>query len=245
MATVIPVEAAPLVTLPTTRRALLTSLKQRGDARADDLAADLSITVSAVRQHLAGLMADGLVTYSESRGGPGRPKHVYQLSDAGDALFPRAYGELAAELLEYVEDEDPALVERVFERRRKRRVERAQLRLGGRPLPEQVAELTTILDEDGYLASFEPLEGPDGEPNADVGWRIVEHNCAILAVAAKYGTACGTELEFLREVLPDATVERVAHVLAGGHVCAYEVRPRGGQGSRTTSEGSLSIRSPR
>jgi predicted ArsR family transcriptional regulator len=56
--------------------------------------------------------------------------------------------------------------------------------------------------------------------------RIVEHNCAILAVALRYGTACGTELSFIREVLAPADVERVAHMMAGSHTCAYEVRPR-------------------
>jgi predicted ArsR family transcriptional regulator len=74
-----------------------------------------------------------------------------------------------------------------------------------------------VLDEDGYLAEAVALD--------DGSFRIVEHNCAILAVATKYGAACGTELEFIREVLPDARVERVAHLLAGGHVCAYEVLP--------------------
>src|SRR5207237_10265661 len=106
---------------------------------------------------------------------------------------------------------------RVFERRRRRRVERARARLADLPFEEQLAELTAILDEDGYLAELVRLD--DGR------YRIVEHNCAILAVAARYGAACATELEFLRAVLPDATVERVAHLLAGGHVCAYEVTP--------------------
>jgi predicted ArsR family transcriptional regulator len=123
-----------------------------------------------------------------------------------------------------VEDEDPELIERVFERRRQRRVVQATARLAGKPFSEQVSELTRILDEDGYLATTEAM--PDGS------YRIVEHNCAILAVASKYGTACGTELDFIREVLPSATVERVSHMMAGAHTCAYEVRP---QGSRTTS----------
>ena len=107
------------------------------------------------------------------------------------------------------------MIERMFARRRDRRVERAKERLAGKSLPEQVAELTQILDEDGYLA--EAVTQDDGS------FRIVEHNCAILAVATRYGAACGTELEFIREVLPDAHVERVAHLLSGGHVCAYEV----------------------
>ena len=43
-------------------------------------------------------------------------------------------------------------------------------------------------------------------PQDDGSFHIVEHNCAILAVATRYGAACGTELEFIREVLPGARV---------------------------------------
>jgi DeoR family suf operon transcriptional repressor len=209
------IDAALLDSLPPTRRALLDTLKRRGEARVDDLAEALGVTVSAVRQHLTALDADGWVLHREVRAGPGRPHHLYRLSAEGDQLFPRAYAAMVTDLLAEAEAEDPEIVERMFERRRRRRVERAQARLEGKALPERVRELTRILDEDGYLA--ETVELGDGR------FRIVEHNCAILAVATKYGAACGTELEFIREVLPDAQVERVAHLLAGGHVCAYEV----------------------
>jgi predicted ArsR family transcriptional regulator len=238
-------EPGALRTLPPTRRALLQLLKQEGEARAEDIGSELGITVSAVRQHIAGLEADGLVTHREERRGPGRPRFLYVLTEAGEVLFPRAYGELASELLDYVADEDPALIDRLFERRRARRVSGAQRRLEGLALDDQVKELTQILDEDGYLASCEPIDG---------GWRIVEHNCAILAVASRYGTACGSELAFLRDVLPGASVDRVEHLLSGSHVCAYQIRPLdsppaavgvGYPGSRTTSRGSLSSRKPR
>jgi predicted ArsR family transcriptional regulator len=55
-------------------------------------------------------------------------------------------------------------------------------------------------------------------------YRIVEHNCAIWAVAQKYGQACSSEIEFIRAVLPEAHVERVQHMIAGARRCAYEVR---------------------
>jgi len=208
-------DIATLDTLPATRRALLDALKRRGEARADELADSLGVTVSAVRQHLAALHGDGFVTHSEVRAGPGRPYHQYRLSEQGDNLFPRRYAQIVTDLLVEAEAEDPAMVERMFARRRDRRIERAKVRLDGLSFAERIAELTRILDEDGYLA--EAIEQDDGS------FRIVEHNCAILAVAAKYGAACGTELEFIREVLPESRVERVAHLLSGGHVCAYEV----------------------
>jgi DeoR family suf operon transcriptional repressor len=207
-----------LDSLPTTRRAILLTVKKRGEARAEELADALSITASAVRQHLTGLAADGLVAHRERKDGPGRPKHLWHLTAAAEGLFPRAYGELTNELLDYVSAEDPALVERLFARRRQRRIENANARLAGLSFDDKVAELARILDEDGYLADW--VRQPDGS------FDIVEHNCAILSVALRYGNACSSELEFLRAVVPEATIERTSHMVAGAHHCGYRVSPR-------------------
>lgn len=207
-----------LAGLPSTRRAILVSLKKRGEARAEDLAGDLSITASAVRQHLGGLVANGFVGHRELKGGPGRPKHVYSLTPQAEALFPKSYSDLTNEVLAIVEDEDPVLLARVFDRRRDRRIENASLRLAGkRTFADKVAEVTRILDEDGYLAEWGRLD--------DGSYRITEHNCAVLGVAQRYGQACSSEIEFLRSVLPEATIERTSHIVAGAHRCAYVVTP--------------------
>jgi DeoR family suf operon transcriptional repressor len=207
-----------LAELPPTRRTLLVTLRKRGEARAEELAQELGVTVSAVRQHLQGLAAADLVVHRDERVGPGRPRRSYALGPAAEALFPKAYGELTLELLDHLADEDPGVVQRAFERRRAARVRRVQARVEGLDFAARIAEIARVLDEDGYLADFEPTE--DGE-----GFTIREHNCAILAVARRYGHACSTEISFLRELLPDAEVRRVAHILSGSHACVYEVRP--------------------
>ncbi len=204
--------------LPPARRAILVALRKRGEARAEELASALGVTASAARQQLAPLASAGLLEHRDERAGPGRPRRIYRLAPAADALFPKAYGELTTELLDHVGAEDPALLERAFEARRRTRVEQARARLDGLvTLEERVRELAAILDEAGYLADVEPLDGG--------GWRIAEHNCAILAVARRHGHACTTELAFLAEVLPDADVRRVAHIVSGSAACVYEVRP--------------------
>ena len=93
-------------------------------------------------------------------------------------------------------------------------------RTAGLAFPAQVAEVARILDEDGYLADFVARE--------DGSFLIREHNCAVLGVALRYRHACSSELDFLQAALPTAEVIRVAHRIASGHVCAYEVRPRDG-----------------
>jgi DeoR family suf operon transcriptional repressor len=113
------------------------------------------------------------------------------------------------------------MVNHLFDRRRERRVEDAHQRLSGKSFDDRVVELARILDEDGYLA--------DAERDEDGVWHIVEHNCAILEVALRYGQACSSEIGFLREVMPDADFDRVTHMASGDHHCGYRVRPKAGR----------------
>jgi predicted ArsR family transcriptional regulator len=200
------------------QRHVFVALKRRGEASADDLAEVLGITPSAVRQHLAALKSAGLVASLQARGRTGRPADLYHSTDLGEALFARSSRDLPLELLGHIEEEDPELIPRIFERRRRRRVEQARDQLVGKSLDEQVTVLAKILDDEGYLADFKKLAGNT--------YRMSLHNCAIWGVASRYGQACTTELEFLREVLPETEIERIAHKMAGAYVCGYEIRPR-------------------
>ena len=47
------------------------------------------------------------------------------------------------------------------------------------------------------------------------------------SVASRYRQACSEELEFLRDLVPGATVERVSLKTAGAHTCAYEIHDAG------------------
>jgi DeoR family suf operon transcriptional repressor len=203
--------------LPESRRRILEYVKRGGEVTAEAIAADLGVTLSGARQNLMALERDGLLEHRSARGGPGRPKHIFVLTAAGDGLFPRAYAELTNELLEYVEDEDPALLERIFDRRARRRLQRARERTTGLSFPEKVRVVAEILDEDGYLADF--IRRDDG------AFVITEHNCAVLGVALRYHHACSSELEFLQAAMPEAEVTRIAHRINGAHVCAYLVQP--------------------
>jgi predicted ArsR family transcriptional regulator len=209
--------------IPVGRRAVLFAVRRIGEATVDEVAAHLGITVSGARQHLASLAEHGLVAAAEVNSDQprrGRPRLTYHVTDLGDLLFPKAYGALTNELLGYVADAggDDA-VGALFERRRDHRIAQAAERLERhRSLGDKVAELAAILDEDGYLAAHHRL-------NRD-HYLIVEHNCAIAAVAGSYRQACTSELEFIRAVLPEAEITRVSHMANGDRHCAYDVRRR-------------------
>jgi DeoR family transcriptional regulator, suf operon transcriptional repressor len=212
--------AAALDGLPTTRRAILLRLRS-GEAGAAELAAALGITAGAVRQQLRPLVDEGWIEHRDLRPGPGRPRRRYRLTARANALFPQAYGDLAVDLLGHIAEEDAALVDRAFARRRRDRAAAARKRLAarGKSLGERVDEIARILDEQGYMAGAQ--ERPDGT------MLLAEGNCAILAVAREHRCACSSELEFLRDVLPDADIERVQHIAAGESACVYRIGPRG------------------
>jgi DeoR family transcriptional regulator, suf operon transcriptional repressor len=208
--------------LPAGRRAVLYALRRRGEATAEQVAEQLGMTVSGARQHLTALTGAGLVDATELTSAEpkrGRRTLAYSATAAADQYFPKAYGELTNELLGYVADRDPELLEDLFAQRRQHRIDNARARLEGkRTLGTKVAELTRILDEDGYLATHERV-GPGV-------YRVIEHNCAIWAVAQRYGQACTSEIDFIRASLPEAEIERVQHMVAGARHCAYEIKAR-------------------
>jgi DeoR family suf operon transcriptional repressor len=216
-------EESPIEQLPTTRRAILNLLKRQGPLDALAVARDLALTPAAIRLQLTRLEEDGLLVHRDEVAADGagtrrgRPRHVYELTEAAEALYPKRYGDLTTELLGYLGGPDASQVDELFEQRRRRRVAGALPRTANLAFDEQVAALTAILDEDGYLAEAERL--------GDGSWRITEHNCAILTVAHGFSQACTSELAFIREALPGASVQRVAHLMDGAHVCAYVVSP--------------------
>jgi predicted ArsR family transcriptional regulator len=202
-----------------TRRKILLALKQRGGMTAGELAALLGITSMGVRRHLMTLERDRLVEYELAQRGKGRPSYIYRLSQLAEDVFPKNYARLANELLGYLADEqgDQAITW-LFDQRTQRRIRSAQVHLSGLPFTERIAGLTAILNGEGYLAEW-------GELDSGTYW-IREHNCAIHDVAAEHLAACGSEMAFIRAVLPDADVVREHHIMSGGFTCEYRIRRR-------------------
>ncbi|MSR35157.1 MAG: ArsR family transcriptional regulator [Gemmatimonadetes bacterium] len=172
---------ANLDLIPEARREIIRLLKRRGPLPVEEIAEALAVTVSGARQHLSSLERDGIVTYQRVWQGPGRPRHLYELTDRGDALFQRRYAELLGELLGYVREADPGLVDLVFARRSHRRFESARPRLEDLSLTERLREVVRIMDEDGYY--------PELQTQREGEWRILVRNCPVRALGEKYAPA--------------------------------------------------------
>ena len=117
----------------------------------ESLAQELFLSAGAVRQNLSGLTAQGIVKYGIERGGPGRPRHIYQLTADGQRLFPDFYDELAVALVTAVEAEASEVAERVLNRVAEVMFSGLAARVESRRPDQRVPEVVKVLNEYGYL----------------------------------------------------------------------------------------------
>lgn len=202
--------------LSPTQLHVLEVIKRHGEVTSAELALALDISPSAVRQHLAALRLAGFVVSRKDHGQTGRPADRYQATTLAEPLFATSADTLSIELLGHMEAEEPALIGRVFDRRRQQMVDDARNQLAGQTVDDQVAVLTRLLDEQGFLADFECVTAGH--------FRINLHNCAIWGVANRYPQACASELDYIRALIPEAHVQRATHKTSGAHTCAYDIR---------------------
>jgi predicted ArsR family transcriptional regulator len=204
--------------MPTTRRRILTLLKEKGELTADELAEYLGISSVAVRRHLTKLESDQLVKYEEIQRGMGRPSFVYQLGEAAANFFPRRYEELASTVLETISElYGVEAIDAIFRVRSEYLIKTYRHRVNGTSLDKRLDQLTQLREADGYMSSW--------ETNGDGTFVLREANCPIIHVAEGCDSACSYDKSLL-ETLLDAEVVRTGHLVRGDGACTYQVRPK-------------------
>jgi DeoR family suf operon transcriptional repressor len=199
------------------RGALLVELKKSYRLTAKELALRLGVSLNAVRHHLKELEAETLVQYERWHRGVGAPAFAYRLTPAGEALFPRHYEGALNDLLDHVvEREGRAGAVAVFQARYAALTRQLQVQLAGASPAERMAAVARLLSEQGYMAEATASSGSG---------TLIEHNCAIQAVAERFPEICAAEARFLADVL-GAEVDRQEHILSGCSACEYRVRFR-------------------
>jgi DeoR family suf operon transcriptional repressor len=194
---------------------VLLELKRAQRLTAKELATRLGVSLNAVRHHLKELEAEALVEYERQHRGVGAPVFAYRLSSAAEALFPRRYEATLTELLDHVvEREGRATAVAVLEARYEALSRRLQQELAGATSAQRMAAVTQLLSDEGYMA--------EGTISAQTGI-LIEHNCAIQAVAQRFPEICAAEARFLAAAL-GAEVDRQRHILSGCSACEYRVR---------------------
>jgi predicted ArsR family transcriptional regulator len=198
---------------------ILYMLKRRGPQTAQAVARRFEMSDVAARKQLAGLVADGLVAFTEPRRGVGRPQRLWQLTPAGHARFPDGHEGLTLELIEAVREVfgEDGLDRLIDERERRTYAEYAATLARHDDLGAKVRRLAELRREEGYMAETQ---------RSGKGFLLIENHCPICAAAESCQGFCRAELDIFERVLgPDVAVERIEHILAGARRCAYRIMP--------------------
>jgi predicted ArsR family transcriptional regulator len=192
-------------------------LRNKRGATIDEIARAIGVTRTAVRQHLASLMQEGLVAAGDTRPTGGRPERLFVLTPLGREEFPRRYSWFAQLLIEAIEREHGKAGLRV----RLGRIAAAVVAGIRQGVPaagsrrQKVEALSALMDELGYDArTARDLEGAP---------TIEADNCVFHELAAKNPEVCQFDLALLSGYT-GSKVTLHECMARGGHVCRFQFK---------------------
>lgn len=196
-------------------------LKKKMGMTVDELSEQLAITRNAVRQHLAALENDRLVSKNATRASGGRPQQLYALTDNGRELFPRHYSWLAQLLLESMQDEAgaDAVGERLSALGARVAVQLRNQHPESQQAEDKVRKLSVIMEQLGYDA-----HSTVDASNTPV---IEADNCVFHNLAMQNPEVCKFDLALLSS-FTGSTVEHHECMAKGGNVCRFKFHPKEG-----------------
>ncbi len=203
--------------MQSTRQLILDILRARGQATVEDIVAELcrrrgSITAVTVRHHLTRLQEEALITSPQlrRRSSPGRPQHVYALTDKANDIFPNNYQRLAASLLEQIQKQLPpdgvnVIIEGVAAQFA------AEAGLTDIPFPDKLNAVVAYLNQQGYNAHWEICEG---------GYMLHTSNCPYHQIAQNTSALCEMDMRMIARLI-GVVPRRTGQIAHGDRSCAY------------------------
>ncbi|OEF99359.1 transcriptional regulator [Vulcanibacillus modesticaldus] len=200
----------------TTREEIMMMLKTNGSMTVSEISKGLGITEMAVRRHLNTLERDELIKASIVRQAMGRPTNLYSLTDKAENHFPKAYKNLADDILAGIfEEEGKEKIDKIFERREKKLREAYAKKMHGlTDLEEKVNALVNIQNERGYIVELEKV---------DNGFLLKEYNCPIFEISRQYNQACDGEKKLFENIL-NTEVKNLSCMGRGDTYCVYHIK---------------------
>jgi predicted ArsR family transcriptional regulator len=203
-----------------TRRHILDILKTRGEATVDEIVEELQqrrgkdITAVTVRHHITCLQKDDLIASPllRHRDTPGRPQHVYALTEAAIAQFPNNYQQLATGLLQAIQEKLPPEGVNVILEGVARQMA-GEANIPDLPLAQRLDMAVEYLSTRGYEAYWE-TDAADYILHTD--------NCPYHLLAKDNHALCELDMRLIATLL-GVVPRRLTHVAAGDSSCAYRI----------------------
>lgn len=200
-----------------TRQLILQILKERGEATVDEIVECLqpergNITAVTVRHHLNRLQLDGLITFAKMRrrATPGRPQHLYTLTDQGETRLPNNFKRLAGGLLNQINQHlSDSYINVILEGITSEMADEAHIPQGD--MQNRLNAVVTYLNQHGYDARWYSTQE---------GYILETCNCPYHDLSHDNQFLCQMDMRLISKML--GTVPRMtSRVSDGDETCAY------------------------
>ncbi|MEN2768358.1 helix-turn-helix transcriptional regulator [Ornithinibacillus xuwenensis] len=200
-----------------TKQKLLTILKRNHVMTIEGMMEFFTISDIAVRKHIHELENQGLIRKNAIKKNIGRPAYEYELTQAGNRVFPNHYESLSVDLLKDLEElQGLDAVYSLLERRMEKEVDFFHSNNIPIDFDEKVAKVAELQEDRGYMVELE--QKPDGS------YEMRHFNCPIANLANAYQQVCKNEHKVFNAVFSDSYVNCVACMTSGDHYCNWTIR---------------------
>jgi predicted ArsR family transcriptional regulator len=212
----------------TSDQALLELLRRRGPMTIAELTSAMEVTANAVRQRLARLMEQGLISRSVARTdnppgedikpARGRPNHTYSLTDKARRQAGDNFADLAVILWREIRlVKDPAVRRGLLKRVADAMAARYQGLIAGANVPERMQSLATLFAERRVpLSVTAAASGGTGSDNRALPVLVVE-DCPYPQLAEEDRGICAVEKMMFSQLLSEDV--RLTQCRLDGHAC--------------------------
>jgi len=196
---------------------------------ADEIAAAIGVTRSAVHQHLTSLERENLVERRARASARGRPAHVFALTEAGAHVFPKRYDWFAELLLTRLQSKLGApAVEAEMADLGKSLGARLAAEVGDGPIADRITAVAAKMTELGYVARVRTAVDSEAPTSSDSSGsdipEIEAFNCVFHHLAARHPEVCTLDLALLDAALGVKTTHAEC-LVRGGASCRFRFKP--------------------
>ena len=190
-------------------------LRNKAGMTVEQIADGLSVTRTAVNQHIAALERDGYVRRSHQEQTGGRPSRLFALSERGLNLFPKNYGMFSVKALD-------AMIDMLGRRKTYKLLEKLGRDMGA----ELGASLSSLRPAEKASAIAEAMQGFGFDSVAPQGKaEITAYNCIYHELAKADPEICRLDLAFLKEA-SGGGVDHETCMARGDNACRFVLTKR-------------------
>jgi DeoR family suf operon transcriptional repressor len=188
-----------------TKGEILEVLRTQNEVSIKHLSNAIGVSTSTLNEHLADLQAENLVDKQSDREGPGRPRHLYFLTENAEKLFPHSYSGLSSDLLKIALN----LTDKENLKQKLTKYVKQDL--------EKYDDLESALSSMGFYPEMQ-----DTDPES--GQTITFHQCPFYEVAQENPILCEVDEAVLSEVT-QKSVQKECCIADGAEKCEFQLTP--------------------